>query len=83
MRRDDNLGRQGEAGSELLDDLPWGEASFMGVGTSPVEVALVEGNFGQEVGAGGEGFQVEELVLNEAVDGLDIALAGVGAGRRR
>jgi hypothetical protein len=55
----------------------------MGVGTSPVEVALVEGNFGQEVGAGGEGFQVEELVFNEAVDGLDIALVGVGAGRRR
>ena len=59
---------EGEAGSELLDDLPWGETSLVGIGASQVEVELVEGNLGHE------------LVFDEAVDGLDIALIGVGAG---
>src|SRR5712692_996708 len=72
---------EGKAGSEVLDDLPWGETSFMGVGTSQVEVELVEGSLGQEVGAAGEGFQIEEFVFDEAVDGFDVALVGVGAGR--
>ena len=53
----------------------------MGVGASQIEVELVEGNLGQEVGATLEGFQVEELVLNEAMDSFDVALEGVS--RRR
>jgi hypothetical protein len=65
----------------LLDDLPWGETSFVGVGASQVEVELIERNLGQEVGAAAEGFQVEELVFDEAVDGLHVALIGVGGGR--
>jgi len=72
---------EGEAGSELLDDLPWGKTSLVGIGASQVEVELVEGNLGHELGAAAESFQVEELVFDEAVDGLDIALIGVGAGR--
>ena len=72
---------QGKAGSELLDDLPWGEASFVGVGTSQIEVELVEGNLGEEVGAVLESFQVEELVFDQAVDGFDVALEGVRGGR--
>jgi len=70
-----------EAGSELVDDLPWSEPSLVRVGTSQVEVELVERRFGEEVGAGAEGFQVVELVLDEAMDGFDVALVGVGGGR--
>src|SRR3972149_7111279 len=72
---------EGETGSELLDDLPWGETSLVGIGTRQVEVELIERNLGQELGAAGESFQVEELVFDEAVDGFDITLIGVGAGR--
>src|SRR3972149_462329 len=72
---------EGEAGSELLDDLPWGETSLVGIGTRQVEVELVEGSLGHELGAAAERFQVEELVFDEAMDGLDITLVGVGAGR--
>ena len=72
---------KGEAGVELLDDLPWGETSLVGVGARQVEVELIEGSLGHELGAAAEGFQVEELILDEAVDGFDVALVGVGAGR--
>jgi hypothetical protein len=51
------------------------------VGASQVEVELVDGGLGQEVGAAGEALQVEELVLDEAVDGFDVALVGVSGGR--
>ena len=54
--------------------------SFVGVGTSEVEVELVKGSFGQEVSAAGEGFQVKELVFDEAMDGFDIGLVSVGGG---
>jgi hypothetical protein len=70
----------GQAGIELLDDLPWGTACFVGVGPGQVEVELIEGGFSEELSAGAEGFQVVELVFDEAVDGLDIALIGVGGG---
>src|SRR3970040_685444 len=72
---------EGEAGSELLDDLPWGETSLVRIGASQVEVELVEGSLGQELGAAGESFQVKELVFDEAVDGLDVTLVGVCGGR--
>jgi hypothetical protein len=64
-----------------VDDFPRGEASFVRVGASQVEVELIEGRLAQELGAAAEGFQVEELVLDEAVDGLHVALKGVGGGR--
>jgi len=72
---------EGEAGSELLEDLPRGETSLVRIGAGQVEVELVEGSFAKELGAVAEGFEVEELVFDEAVDGLDIGLIGVGAGR--
>jgi len=71
---------EGQAGSELPDDLPWGEAAFVGIGPGQVEVELIERNLGHELGAAGESFQVEELVFDEAVDGFDVGLVGVGGG---
>ena len=68
-------------GIEFLDDLPWGETSFMGVRPSQVEIELIEGGLGEEVGAAAEGFQVVELILDEAVNGFDVTLKGVGGGR--
>ena len=64
-----------------MDDLPWSETSLVGIGPRQVEVELVEGSFGQEVDPVGEGFQIEELIFNEAVNGFDVALVGVGGGR--
>ena len=66
-----------EAGIDLLDDLPWGEASLVRVGSGQVEVELIDRHLGQEVGAIFERFQIEELVFDETVDGFDIALIGV------
>ena len=65
----------------MLDDLPRGLKLLVGVGPSQVEVELIEGSFGQEVGAAGEGFEIEEFILDEAVDGFDIGLVGVSGGR--
>ena len=69
------------ARSEPLEDLPGATVLLVRVGAYEVEVELVEGSLGQEIGAAGEGFQIEELIFDEAVDGLDIALIGVGGGR--
>lgn len=52
----------------------------MGVRAGQIEVELIEADFGQEVGPAGEGFKLHELVFDEAVDGPDITLIGVGAG---
>ena len=52
----------------------------MGVGPGEVEVELVERGLGEKVGAAGEGFQIEELIFDEAMDGFDIALVGVSGG---
>jgi hypothetical protein len=65
----------------LLDDLPWAEVSFVGVGPDEVEVAWIDAGFGEEVGAAAEGFQLVELVLAEPMDGFNVALLGVGGGR--
>jgi hypothetical protein len=69
------------AGSEPLDDLPGAEVLFVGIGPHQVEVELVEGSLGQEVGAVAKGFQVEELIFDEAMDGFDVGLIGVGGGQ--
>ena len=34
-----------------------------------------------EVPMAGEGFQIEELIFGQAMNGFDIALEGVGSGR--
>jgi hypothetical protein len=56
----------------LLDDLPWGAVSFVGVEASAVEVELVAASFGEELGATAEGFQVVELSLDLSVHGVDV-----------
>jgi hypothetical protein len=66
------------AGLELFDDLPRAEVLLVGIGADEVEVELVGEGFGEEVASAGEGFKVEELIFDEAVDGFDIALKGVG-----
>jgi hypothetical protein len=53
----------------------------VGVGANQVEVELVGGDLGEEVGTAGEGLQVEELVFLQAVDGFDVAVIGVSGGR--
>ena|SRR2546426_8548258 len=50
---------EGQVGIELLDDLPWREASLVGVGTGEIEIELVERGFGEELGPAPEGLQVE------------------------
>ena len=65
----------------MLDDLPWAEVSFVGVGSDEVEVELIDAGFGEEVAAAAEGFQIVELVLDEPMDGFNVALIGVGGGR--
>ena len=51
----------------------------MRVGPGEVEVELVKRSLGEEVGTAGEGFDFEELVFDEAVNGFDVALVGVSA----
>jgi hypothetical protein len=72
---------EGEARSELFEDLPGAEVLFVGVGANQIEVELIGEGLGEEVGAAGKGFQVEELVFDEAVKGFDIALESVSGGR--
>ena len=54
---------------------------FVGVGSHEVAVELVERSLGEKAAAALERFQVKELVFEEARDGLDVALIGVGGGR--
>src|SRR3990172_6997016 len=68
------------ARSELLDNLPGSFVFLVGVGPCEVEVELIDGGLGKEFGTVAERFQVEELVFDEAVDGLDVALIGVSGG---
>ena len=50
------------------------------IGADEVEVKPVGGDLAPEVSRAGEGFAVEELVLDEAVNGFNIALPGVALG---
>jgi len=72
---------EGGAWSEALDDLPGTEIFLVGVGADEVEVKLIGEGLGEEVAAAVEGFEVEELVFDEAMNGLDVALEGVSGGR--
>ena len=65
---------------ELLDDLPGAEVLFVRVGTDEVEVELIGKGFGEKVSTPRERFQIEELILDEAVNGFDITLEGVSGG---
>ena len=66
---------------ELFDDLPRGEILFVGIGADEVEVKLIGVGLGEEIATAGERFQVEELIFDQAVDGFNVALEGVGGGR--
>jgi len=52
----------------------------VGVGSCDIEVELVSVDFGEEIAAAGEVFEIKELVFFEAMDGFDVALIGVGRG---
>src|ERR1700735_439882 len=69
---------EGRARSEAFDDLPGSLKFLVGVGPGEIEVELVSMDFGQEVAAVLEVFQIEELVFFETVDGFDVALDSVG-----
>ena len=71
----------GERGVAVLEDLPGGAMLLVTVFAEGVKPEQVRGGLGEEVGAGGEGFDLVELILDEAVDGFDIGLPGVGRGR--
>jgi len=67
---------------ELTQQIEGAAIALVAVLSGDIEVAPVGAGFGEEVGAGAEAFPVEELVLTEAMDGLDIAVVGVGGGDR-
>lgn len=51
------------------------------MGVDEVEVMPVGGGLAPEVGRAGEGFAIEELILDEAMHGFDLTLPGVTLGR--
>lgn len=53
---------------------------FAAVRADQVEVVPVGGDLGPEVSQATEGFSVEELIFDEAVDGFDVALPGKALG---
>ena len=61
-------------GSEALDDLPWSLELFVRVGAREIEIELIGLGLGEEFAATGEGFQIEELIFDQAKNGFDIAL---------
>jgi hypothetical protein len=72
---------EGRARSEPLDDLPGTLILFMGVGPNEIEIHLVGLGLGEKFAAAGEGFQIEELIFDQAMHRFDIALVGVRRGR--
>ena len=64
-----------------MEDLEWALPFFATVLAHEVEVKPVGGDFGPELGEAGEGFAVKELIFDEAMDGLDVALPGEAFGR--
>src|SRR5512135_3749067 len=70
-----------QSGSGGMEDLEGALPFLAAVGSHEVEVVPIGGDFGPELGGAGEGFAVEELVFDEAVDGFDVALPGIALGR--
>ena len=64
-----------------LEDLKRALPFLAAVGADEVEVKPVGGDFAPEVRRAGEGFAIEELVFDEAVDGFHVALPGEAFGR--
>ena len=66
------------AASEPLDDLPGTHVFLVRVGPHQIEVELISVNFGKVLSPASEIFEIEELILLEAVHGFHIASVGVG-----
>jgi hypothetical protein len=60
-----------------LEDLQRAFPFFAPVGADQIKIMPVGGDLVPEVGGAGEGFTVEELILDEAMDGFDVALPGI------
>src|SRR5882672_9226148 len=71
----------GQDRSRGMEDLERALPFLAAIRSDEIEVMPVGGDLGPEVVGTGEGFAVEELVLDEAMDGFDIALPGVALGR--
>jgi len=69
-----------DIGGELTQQIEGGAIALVAVLSGDIEVAPVGCDFVEEVGAGAEGFPIEELVFTETMDGFDIAVVGVGGG---
>ena len=68
-------------GSAATDDLKRCLLFLTAIGTSQIEVLPVGGGFGPEFGAIAKLFAVEELIFDEPMYGLDVALPGIRTGR--
>ena len=75
--------QQGSGQSRGLgqEDLQRALPFLAAVGPHQVEVAPAGDDLGPEVGRAGESLAIEELLLDQAVDGFDLALPGVALGR--
>ena len=71
----------GESGIAVVEDLPRGLMILVAIFAEGVKPEQVGGGIGEEVGAGGEGFDFVELILDEAVHGFHVGLPGVSRGR--
>src|SRR5579863_1795722 len=68
-------------GSAATNDLERRLPFFATIGTGEIEVLPVGGGFGPELGAIAKVFAVEELIFDEPMHGLDIALPRIRSGR--
>ena len=68
-------------GVSSVDDLPRGLVFLVGVGSGEVEPEVVGVGLVEEVSEAAEGLDLVELVFDEAVNGFDVGLEGVGTGR--
>ena len=64
-----------------MKDLERAFPFFASVGTNEIKVAPVGRDFGEEVLGAVELFAIEELVLDQAMNGFHVALPGVTLGR--
>ena len=67
-------------GGFLADELPGGLIFFSGVFSGQVEEPLIGVGFGEEVISIAEGFESEELIFHQAVNGFDVGLKSMLAG---
>lgn len=53
---------------------------FGAVGTDEIEVAPIGGDFGEEIVPTAELFEIEKLIFDQTMNGLDVTLPGVAFG---